>query len=158
MILNAENVLKLLNDPEGKAKKAQHGVDLTLKGVKTVQGGEVLKEKTNLYTDSVVEVNALEFPGKEVYHLSPGTYEITFEQGCKLPNNVKANIIHRSSVLRTGSFILSGEYDPGFETANMGAFLFVTGDLLVEKGARVAQIIMSYTEESEAYNGQFQGK
>ena len=38
----------------------------------------------------------------------------------------------------------------------MGAVLIVTETLLIEKGARVAQIIMMENEAAELYDGQFQ--
>ena len=38
----------------------------------------------------------------------------------------------------------------------MGAMLFVTETILIEKGARVAQIIMMENEAAELYDGQWQ--
>ena len=45
MILNAEQLLQYI-DTKGLGSKAQVGYDLTLKGVKSIDGGMVLTDKT----------------------------------------------------------------------------------------------------------------
>jgi deoxycytidine triphosphate deaminase len=52
--------------------------------------------------------------------------------------------------------ITSGVFDPGFEVDEMGSIMIVTESMIVEKGARVAQIIMFENNEAELYNGQWQ--
>ena len=91
-----------------------------------------------------------------MYTLEPGTYSLTFEQGCKLDAKHTAFIRHRSSVLRAGGIITSGVYDSGFEVDEMGAMLIATERIVLEKGARCAQIIMFENYEAELYDGQFQ--
>lgn len=155
MLLNALEVEKLLQT-NGKGSKAQVGYDLTLKGVKKINGGIVMADKT--IVDNYDEINPqTNANGKFIYKLDPGTYSLTFEQGVKLPTNRTAFIRHRSSVLRCGGIITSGVYDPGFEVDEMGGVLIATMPIILEKGARVAQIITFENEESEAYAGQFQG-
>ena len=61
-------------------------------------------------------------------------------------------------MLRSGGVITSGVYDPGFEVDEMGAMLIVTETIIIELGARVAQIIMIKNEKAMLYDGQFQGK
>ena len=154
MLLNAYEVEQLLQTND-KGAKGQVGYDLTLKGVKQINGGMVLADKT------IVEDYTEIFPtqgstGKYLYKLEPGTYSLTFEQGCKLDNTHTAFVRHRSSVLRCGGIITSGVYDPGFEVDEMGAVLIATRSITIEKGARVAQIIMMENNPAELYDGQFQ--
>lgn len=155
MLLNADQVTELLitND---KGAKAQVGYDLTLKEIKQINGGIVMADKTIVdeYTEIMPTKNA---NGKLIYKLEPGTYSITFEQGVKLPTNRTAVIRHRSSILRCGGIITSGIYDPGFTVDEMGGVLIATKPIIIEKGARCAQIIMLENHEAEAYSGQFQG-
>lgn len=155
MLQNAYQVEELLQT-NNKGSRAQVGYDLTLKSIKKVSGGVVMQDKTNVsdYTEVAPSVNA---DGKFIFKLEPGTYSLTFEQGCKLPNNMTAFIRHRSSMLRCGAIITSGVYDPGFEVDEMGGVMIVTESMIVEKGARVAQIIMFENNEAELYNGQWQG-
>jgi len=155
MLQNAQQVLELLQT-NGKGAKAQVGYDLTLKSVKIVNGGSVMSDKTNVtnYSEKDSQVNK---DGREVYEFAPGTYSLTFEQGIKLPSNKTAFIVHRSSILRCGGVITSGIYDPGFEVDEMGAMLIVTEPLIIEKGARVAQLYVFENSEAEEYAGQWQG-
>jgi dUTP pyrophosphatase len=156
MLLNSQQVeAHLLTNDLGS--KAQVGYDLTIKAVKKVKGGMVLKDKT--IVDEYEEIPPTLTPtGKYVYHLMPGTYSITFDQGCSLPEDRTAFIRHRSSMLRCGASITSGVYDPGFEVDEMGGIMFVTQDIHIERGARVAQIIMFENTPAEVYNGQWQGQ
>ena len=155
MLLNASEV-ELLLQTNNKGAKAQVGYDLTLKEVKQINGGIVMADKTIVddYTEIMPTKNT---NGKLIYKLEPGTYSVTFEQGVKLPTNRTAFVRHRSSVLRCGGIITSGVYDPGFAVDEMGGVLIATKSIIIEKGARVAQIIMFENQESEAYDGQWQG-
>jgi dUTP pyrophosphatase len=155
MLLNSHQVSEYL-ETNGLGEKAQVGYDLTLKGVKSINGGMVLAGKT--IVEEYDEVPPTVTPtGKYLYHLKPGAYSLTFEQGCKLPNNVTAFIRHRSSILRCGAIITSGVYDPGFEVDEMGGVMIVNQEIRIEKGARVAQIIMMENTPADMYDGQWMG-
>ena len=92
-----------------------------------------------------------------MFILPAGEYSLTFEQGVKLPSGKTAFIRHRSSILRCGGIITSGVYDPGFEVDEMGGVLIATQPITIEKGARVAQIIIFDNFDAELYAGQWQG-
>jgi len=154
MLNNAQQVEQLL-DTNGKGAKAQVGYDLTLKEVKQIMGGTVFSDKTEVLP--YLEVPTFATNSKTVYNLSPGSYSLTFDQGVKLPSNKTAFIRHRSSILRCGAIITSGVYDPSFYVDEMGAVLIVTRPITIEKGARVAQIIVFDNNDAEAYNGQWLG-
>ena len=154
MLNNADQVEQLLQT-NGKGAKAQVGYDLTLKEVKRINGGTVLSDKT--IVDYYTGVTEYELEGRVRFSLEPGTYSLTFEQGVKLPSNKTAFIRHRSSILRCGGIITSGVYDPGFEVDEMGGVLIATQPITIEKGARVAQIIIFDNSEAQLYDGQWQG-
>ena len=155
MLLNAHEVEGYLNT-RGLGAKAQVGYDLTVKEIKKINGGVVMSDKTiiNDYTPVTLMNNTND---KFVYKLEPGTYSLTFEQGIKLPTNRTAFIRHRSSVLRCGGIITSGVFDPSFYVDEIGAVLIATEHMIIEKGARVAQLIVFENHEADAYNGQFLG-
>jgi dUTP pyrophosphatase len=154
MLLNANQVEALLQT-NNKGAKAQVGYDLTLKGVKQINGGVVLKDQTAVeeYTQVMPTFTSTE---KFIFELQPGTYSLTFEQGVKLDANHTAFIRHRSSVLRCGGIITSGIYDPGFEVDEMGGVLIATQPIDIELGARVAQVIIFENSTAELYDGQWQ--
>lgn len=149
--------MKFIIDKQGTAKPQQHGVDLTLANVVRVTPSEINKDQTIIGIQRPLSIWQRE-DGRRIYDIPMGYYGIYFEQGIKLPDNVKANIIHRSSVLRGGAMIFSGEYDPGFETQTMGAYMIVFVPIRLELGARVAQIVLHETQPCVKYEGQFQNK
>jgi deoxycytidine triphosphate deaminase len=168
-MLNAEQILEqgLLKLENTKGKPAQVGYDLSLKAVQKVGNkiggnfiadgkiGKVLKDKTELTTYTPFE--SIKLDGAEGWLLYEGVYDITFNEGCKIPNNRVAFIKQRSSLYRNGAIINSPVFDPGFETENMGTLLYVHETIFIEKDARVAQIYFHECDSAEEYNGQWQG-
>lgn len=164
-MLNSSQILDegLLRLEHAQGKPAQVGYDLTLKQVNQVGSkrdmygfriGKVLKDRTELtnYTPYPLQ-NVDGFHGWLLY---PGTYDITFNEGCKIPDNRVAFIKQRSSLYRNGAIINSPVFDPGFETEFMGTIMLVTEPIFIEENARVAQIYFHECTSAEMYNGQFQ--
>jgi deoxycytidine triphosphate deaminase len=163
-MLNVKQILDegLLKLERTQGKPAQVGYDLSLKavnkiGVKVVDGkiGKVLKDKTQLTTYKPYEMINLE--GAHGWLLYEGVYDITFNEGCKLPANRVAFIKQRSSLYRNGTIINSPVFDPGFETEFMGTLMYVHETIFIEENARVAQIYFHECEAAELYDGQWQG-
>jgi deoxycytidine triphosphate deaminase len=162
-MLNAQQILDegLLLLEETKGKPAQVGYDLSLKHVNTVgkrivdgKIGKVLKDKTELTT--YISKDPIMLDGVTGWLLYAGVYDITFNEGCKIPDNRVAFIKQRSSLYRNGTIINSPVFDPGFETQNMGTLMYVHETLFIEKDARVAQIYFHECTPSEKYDGQWQ--
>ena len=159
MVLNSSEVQKCLTGKVDPSQVQQHGVDLTLLSICDLTGGEIYKENVRIGRENALLPVRDTLTGKETYRLEQGYYAVYFEQGVKIPANIKANIIQRSSLARSGAQISSSEYDPGFETANLGAYLTVYKPIIIERGARVAQIVMAETNPVDSpYDGQYQGK
>ena len=164
-MLNVKQILDegLLKLEHSKGKPAQVGFDLTLKqvnkignkGVNIPKIGKVLKDKTELtnYTPH----GLMNLDGVTGWLLYEGVYDITFNEGCKIPSNRVAFIKQRSSLYRNGAIINSPVFDPGFETEFMGTLMFVHETLFIEENVRVAQIYFHECEPAELYNGQWQG-
>jgi len=168
-MLNAKQIvdegLLLLENTQGKP--AQVGYDLSLKAVQKIGNriggnmfkdgkiGKVLKDKTELTT--YTSESSIMLDGAEGWLLHEGVYDITFNEGCKLPENRVAFIKQRSSLYRNGAIINSPVFDPGFETQYMGTLLYVHETIFIEKNARVAQIYFHECNGAELYNGQWQG-
>jgi deoxycytidine triphosphate deaminase len=170
-MLNAQQILEegLLKLESAKGKPAQVGYDVTLKAVNRVGDpnsgyndlvhrlykiGKVLKDKTELTT--YTPVDTIQLDGAEGWLLYPGTYDITFWEGCKIPDNRVAFIKQRSSLWRNGTLINSPVFDPGFQTDNMGTIMLVTETIFIEGDARVAQIYFHECAPAEKYDGQWQ--
>lgn len=175
-MLNVKQILDegLLNLECSHGKPAQVGYDLSIASVDTVgdtfykmeqdQGrkqstfikrvGKILKDKTELVTYYPVPIQRVDEYNGWILH--PGTYNITFNEGCKIPNNRVGFIKQRSSLYRNGAVINSPVFDPGFETELMGTIMIVTNVIFIEEKARVAQMYFYECEPAEKYDGQFQ--
>ena len=135
----------------------QQGVDLRVKEIRKVNekmSGYVPREgKTKIPTSDTIELF------DDAYVLKPGYYEVTFEEGCSIPNNATLQIKTRSSLVRCGAICHSGQFDGGFHTENVGCFLHVILPISMAKGARLAQALVfeSYeVDDDKMYNGQWQ--
>jgi len=165
VMLNAQQILDegLLVLEHAQGKPAQVGYDLTLKQVniignkKDITGfhvGKVLKDKTQL--TNYEPYSLINLDGNTGWLLYEGVYDITFNEGCKIPNNRVAFIKQRSSLYRNGAIINSPVFDPGFETEFMGTLMYIHCPLFIEENARVAQIYFHECSSAELYNGQWQ--
>lgn len=140
----------------------QQGVDVRVMDIKrvdthndTIVGYIPAKGKTHLPIQKDIEL----CQDGLFWELVPGYYEVTFEESCKIPANCAMYFKTRSSLVRCGAEIRSGQFDGGFETEKMGAFLKVELPIRIEVGARVAQAIVTETYPVDAenlYNGQWQ--
>ena len=167
-MLNAQQIIDegLLLLEHTKGKPAQVGYDLSLKAVQKIGNkiggnmygpgpiGKILKDKTELTT--YTSKDSIKLDGAEGWLLHEGVYDVTFNEGCNIPDNRVAFIKQRSSLYRNGAVINSPVFDPGFKTENMGTLLYVFETIFIEKDARVAQIYFHECNSAEMYNGQWQ--
>jgi deoxycytidine triphosphate deaminase len=170
-MLNAKQIVDegLLLLENTKGKPAQVGYDLSLKAVQKIgtsissspykistsgKIGKVLKDKTELTVYTPVETINLD--GVQGWLLYEGVYDITFNEGCNIPDNRVAFIKQRSSLYRNGAIINSPVFDPGFKTENMGTLLYIHETIFIEQDARVAQIYFHKCDPADKYDGQWQ--
>ena len=166
-MLNAQQIIQegLLKLERSHGKPAQVGYDLSLKQVNKIGAngpsgkiGKVLKDKTEL--GSYTPHPLMNLDGVHGWLLYEGVYDITFNEGCKIPEDRVGLIRQRSSMLRNGTVLHSSVFDPGFETEFMGTVMVVNETIFIEENARVAQIYFHPcvpVAEDNLYNGQFQG-
>lgn len=152
----------IVTGPITEENIAQHGVDLNLIKVEKIVGKGFVPRvgKTRLATRLAVypgQVQVNDEVIENAWYLEPGSYDITFEQGCEIPSDQMLLIRQRSSLLRNGAILHSSCFDAGFRSSNVGTVLHVRIPIVIEVGARVAQI---YAHESNVvenlYSGQFQ--
>lgn len=95
----------------------------------------------------------------DMFHLEPGYYEIELMEGVDVPNNRVLHFKTRSSLVRCGAIVHSGQFDAGFNTEKAGCFLHVILPISIERGARIAQAVVWEShpvDEEDTYDGQFQ--
>lgn len=167
MLLNSDQIKEYIKiSPYSKFTQA--GVDLSVNKIEVVlKGGVVLTDETIIDKNNYEEVptqilniktkNGIE--ERECWNLTPGIYSCTFNEGINVPPNAQAKVTHRSSIYRQGNIIESPWWDAGFFCDNMNSTLIVINHMIVEKNARLAQVVFhSMLPPSELYNGQWQGK
>ena len=141
----------------------QQGIDVRVDDIyKVLSDGSALipmKGKTSKFNTEKIAWHP-KHTGASVIHLEPGYYEITLMESCSIPNNAVLNFKTRSSLVRNGMTVYSGQFDAGFNTDAMGCFLEVRFPVTIERGARIAQAAITETAEvgsDDLYNGQWQG-
>lgn len=123
--------------------------------------GKIYKIKSDSYlgenerkTPEIEEINS------ESYRLKPSEYVLieTVEK-VNMPTNLIARILPRSTIFRSGCFLITAVVDPGFEgTLTMGLKNVSGFNFTIEKKSRVAQIIFEKVEgKTKPYSGKYQG-
>lgn len=158
MILNAKNILNFIPNGIGEfGAKAQCGIDLSIKNIKRIKGGKIFQNGKDI--DEYEDVDFSYKNNNKIFVLPNGVYSLEFDQDIKLDNKHCAFVIGRSTTNRVGSIIRSSLFDPGFTCPSIGATMYVMGDNIVEieEHSRLAQLVVFKCEESELYNGSYQG-
>lgn len=133
----------------------QQGIDIRVRAIYDLSGLGVIPAEGKTTKPNSTPIK----PGLNgLWTLNAGYYEVEFEEGCNLPNNIGAQLKSRSSLVRCGGDIRSGHFDPGFNTKHMGGYMKLERPIQIEPGACLAQVITFVSNEVEnTYNGQWQG-
>lgn len=156
MIINPKEIVEkgyIENMEGGNFEVQQNGIDITLGSAEIINGGflGVDKREVKSYTEMLLDP-------ENNYHFSPEyAYSVNFQQSIKVPDNMCAQIVQRSTLNRMGAFIVSGVYDSGFNNI-IGAVLRTSAPVVIEKGARIAQIVFTKADPASLYSGIYQGK
>ncbi len=127
--------------------------DLTLESI------HALEEQGALDFDNsqrvIPKTRELEFDAEGWIELKPGTYKIRFNEAVRLPDDLTALSLPRSSLARCGAFVHVGLWDPGYH--GRGESLLAVGGkgLRLKKNAKVAQYVFLKLNDKarELYTG-----
>lgn len=112
---------------------------------------KIMRESQEV-SPSLIPADPTAFKGWTLYG---GVYDIVSNLYVKVPDGVACMLIVRSTLNRNGLFITSGLYDSGFE-GNIGFALHNRGgETIIEKGARVGQIMFVESDSVGKYAGQY---
>lgn len=87
--------------------------------------------------------------------LSPGYYEIVFQNEICLPKGEAGFVIPRSTLVRNGVYLATGLYDSGYEGSMVSGLHVTTGPFYVKKGTRMAQFLLFEAETLRKYDGAY---
>jgi len=160
MIQNSEGLLdNKIIIPENLKDFAQVSCDLRVIEMNRIIGGTIMEEDKMIqnYLDVDFEFDVTGFD-KKVWHLKHGyVYSLTFSANVNIPLDRVGFVVHKSTLLRCGAFIISGLYDPGFQS-QLGATLFCQSEeLWIHKNAKIATFYTISCEKAPKYSGSYQG-
>jgi dUTP pyrophosphatase len=130
-----------------------NGVDLTLGSVseqvdpgRIERGGKTVGERETVETDS-----------EDVYHLDPGGYVVGYAERVVIPDEHIGFLYPRSSLLRNSCMLDTAVWDAGYEGRGEG-LLEVYHPIEIERGARIAQLVLADAAHEGTYEGAYQGE
>ena len=165
-ILSKEDIHRLLQQEppliEGwidlEEQVQPNGVDLTLREVALPQSpGKIgVADSQRLVSD----LAPLVFDGLGFIDLMPGAYIITYNEIVHLPRNIMALATPRSSLLRCGVTINTAVWDAGYSGRSQSLMVVYNAQgFRLQKNARIVQLVFfQLTEETEGYQGTYQGE
>jgi len=135
-----------------------NGFDLTLRDIALPQsGGKITVQNSQRL---ISDLAPLVFDGLGFIDLMPGAYIVTFNEIVHLPRNVMALAKPRSSLLRCGVTIDTAVWDAGYSGRSQSLMVVYNPQgFRLQRNARILQIIFfKLTEETEGYQGAYQGE
>lgn len=135
-----------------------NGLDLRVHKIYNVQGKAVVPAEGKVQTDFQVQESPMK-DGK--WQLNPqrdaSLYYADFRETASLKAGVSAQIITRSSLIRSGVDVVAGWWDTGWE-GRLGCCLRVWNPIEIQYGARLAQLIVHESRfNGVLYNGRYNG-
>lgn len=131
----------------------QQGIDVRIDKIYQYSAGPGRVTKKKTFIPEYIRIHSV----AGMYNLQPGYYEITLKEGVNIPDNAVMNFKTRSSLVRCGAIVYSGQFDAGFKTDSAGCFLHVIQPISIEERARIAQAVFTLSNPvKNLYDGQFQ--
>lgn len=150
--------------PSGKAIQP-NAVDITCDHVEcqdSYEGAFLALDKFHAYTKfRPLEPIDLDADASYFQLSNVGCNHYRFESNTSvyIPEGYCGWLIGRSSLNRNGILIASGLYDSGYNGTVGGAiYMFNQGGLKIQKGARIAQLVIAEAETLHLYDGQYNTK
>ena len=155
MILGNEEIKKVVREFFGvKLKNIQPAsLDLRVRRIYKVKGKASIGKRVKLpKIEKVFEKGKVKIRPNEFFLVET-------KERVKMGKNVGGMILPRSSLIRSGIFLLTGFVDPGFEgSLTVGIKNLSNEDFEIEVGASFAQLILFEVKGcSKLYKGKYQG-
>jgi len=96
-------------------------------------------------------------PVDDVYRLDPGGYVVEYADTVRIPEDHVGFLYPRSSLLRNSCMLDTAVWDAGYEGRGEG-LLEVYHEIELERGARIAQLVLAEADHQKQYDGSYQGE
>jgi dUTP pyrophosphatase len=135
-----------------------NGVDLTLDAVfEPLEPGRIGREDKEIGERQEIATEEVGEAVPDTYYLPPGGYVVRYAEAVSIPEGHVGFLYPRSSLLRNGCMLNTAVWDAGYEGRGEG-LLQVHTDIEIERGARIAQLVLTEAEHSGTYAGSYQGE
>ncbi|MFP4529893.1 MAG: deoxyuridine 5'-triphosphate nucleotidohydrolase [Halodesulfurarchaeum sp.] len=146
-------------DPE---QVQPNGVDLRLDAILEPAGaGSIFRDGTTIGEreplETVALVNESGTGSREGYRLDPGGYVLQYAETVSIPEEHVGFLLPRSSLMRNGAMLNTAVWDAGYTGRGEG-LLQVHHEIELERGARVAQLVLAGADHEGTYDGNYQGE
>lgn len=133
-----------------------NGVDLTVEAVlEQVEPGRITTDGKEVGEREPIEPTRRD--GREVFVLRPGGYVLQYAETISIPAEHVGFVYPRSSLMRNSGMLNSAVWDAGYTGKGEG-LLEVHHEVELERGARVAQLVLADAAHEDAYDGSYQGE
>ncbi len=135
-----------------------NGVDLTVEAVyEQRDSGRIGREAKEIGDRQRIESEQVGENVPETYYLPRGVYIVQYGETVQIPEGHVGYIYPRSSLMRNSCMLNTAVWDAGYEGKGEG-LLQVHHDIELERGARIAQLVLSKADHEETYDGDYQGE
>lgn len=143
-------------EPTDDDQVQPNGVDLTLRRVyEQREPGRITREGKEIGTRQ--ERPLEESDEEELYYLPRGGYVVQYAETVRIPEGHVGYIYPRSSLMRNSCMLNTAVWDAGYEGKGEG-LLQVHHDVEIERGARIAQLVLAEADHDATYDGSYQGE
>ncbi|MCU4926154.1 deoxyuridine 5'-triphosphate nucleotidohydrolase [Halobacteria archaeon AArc-dxtr1] len=135
-----------------------NGVDLTLEIVfEQREPGRIGSDGKSIGERVARPLEELDEKMPETYYLPQGSYVVRYGERIHIPEGHVGFLYPRSSLLRNSCMLNTAVWDAGYEGRGEG-LLQVHHDIEIERGARIAQLVLAEANHESTYDGSYQGE
>jgi deoxycytidine triphosphate deaminase len=139
-----------------------NGVDLTVEAIFDQQGpGRIARGGRTIGDRRAIPLSDDETTATEaaagVYALQPASYILQYAEEISIPTDHVGFVYPRSSLLRNSCMLETAVWDAGYTGRGEGR-LTVGHEIVIEPGARVAQLVLASADHDGEYDGAYQGE
>jgi dUTP pyrophosphatase len=145
-------------EPVASEQVQPNGVDLTVDSVAVQEStGRITTDGKTVGDRTDVEPEPLETDANEGFALAPGGYILRYAETISIPEGHVGYVFPRSSLMRNSCMLNTAVWDAGYTGKGEG-LLEVHHDVELERGARVAQLVLAEADHDDTYDGSYQGE
>lgn len=135
-----------------ETQRQPNGVDLTVEAIYTQEtpgrietGGKTVGDRSPVRTE------------EGTFRLEPGGYVAQYAETVRIPDEHIGFVYPRSTLMRNSCMLHTAVWDAGYEGKGEG-LLEVHHPIEIERGARIAQLVLAAADHDGTYEGSYQGE